>query len=224
MVERMRVVFLGDSVTAGYGLGETACEGSYFALLRSTVGERPGAPELIASALDGVDTTYALKRFARMVTALDPDWVVVVLGLNDAMPRSGRPLTTAADYGANLRGLVDRILSLGSQAVLVTPSPRFAPAQDDGTLRDLMPEYVKELIAVARQSDVQCIDLHRRFVATGRVAELIPDGTHPNLGGHRLIAELLAAELACLWTSAQTAADAASREREPAASPLHATS
>ncbi|HEX4148644.1 MAG TPA: SGNH/GDSL hydrolase family protein, partial [Pirellulales bacterium] len=141
MQKRMRVVFLGDSVTAGVGL--SVGQPSFVQLLDVHC-RRAGLPvECLASALDGIDTGYALKRFGRMVTALDPDWVVVMLGLNDALPAGQRTQTPPTEFQNNLLGLVDRILALGARPVLVAPNPRFrCSAAGAAQFVDLMPPYV----------------------------------------------------------------------------------
>ena len=198
-MQRMRVVFLGDSVTAGFGLNEHVGELSFMQLLSARSAEQAAPPALLASAWDGVDTSYALKRFDRMVTALDPDWVVVLLGLNDALPSGARPATSPAAYRSNLLALVDRILAIGARPVLVAPNPRFRPADDDGRPLEIMGPYVSALRSVAAAGEFPWVDLHGPFLALEAVHALIPDGVHPGSDGHQLIADILAAELPCLW-------------------------
>src|SRR5262245_56684546 len=94
--QRMRLVILGDSVSAGYGLthDRTLSEGvpdqAFPQLLGARLTESGHDTEVVVSALDGIDTGYALRRFARLVTAHDPDWVLVMLGLNDVRPPGAR--------------------------------------------------------------------------------------------------------------------------------------
>lgn len=212
-MQRMRVVFLGDSVTAGFGLDEHAGAMNFVQLLSARLADQSSPPELLASAWDGVDTSYALKRFDRMVTALDPDWVVVLLGLNDALPSGARPGTSPAEYRANLLALVDRILALGARPVLVAPSPRFRlsddirpsderPSDESGEPLEIMGPYVAALRSVAEAGEFPWVDLHGSFLTSATVRELIPDGVHPSADGHALIADILAAELPCLWEGA----------------------
>jgi lysophospholipase L1-like esterase len=195
----MRVVFLGDSVTAGVGLSDG--QPTYVQLLDAHCRRCGVSVECIASALDGIDTGYALKRFGRMVTALDPDWVVVMLGLNDAQPAGQRVQITPAEFQNNLLGLVDRILGLGARPVLVAPNPRIVcRAGDTPRQLDLMPPYVAALRQTAEAADLPWVDLYARFRGDDW-SELLPDGVHPGAAGHRLIADTLAAELACFWPS-----------------------
>jgi lysophospholipase L1-like esterase len=210
-VQRMRIVFLGDSVTAGFGLNPLAGEASFLELLRARLADQPSPPELLASAWDGVDTAYARKRFDRMVTALDPDWVVILLGLNDAQPSGARLPTSPDEYRANLLALVDRILSLSARPVLVAPNPRFRSNVDQLTANnaateEIMGPYVAQLRRVAEEGDFPWVDLHAPFLALPSVGEVIPDRVHPNAAGHALIANMLAAQLPCLWAEPQQSA------------------
>ena len=216
MQQRMRVVFLGDSVTAGVGLSDG--QPTYVQLLDAHCHQCALPVECIASALDGIDTGYALKRFGRMVTALDPDWVVVMLGLNDAQPAGQRTQIAPSAFQNNLLGLVDRILTLGARPVLVAPNPRLNCCAGDMPQQvDLMPPYVAALRQTAEQADLPCVDIYARFCG-GDWQTLMPDGVHPGVAGHRLIADTLASELACFWPSTQPAESATTNDPERHAS------
>jgi acyl-CoA thioesterase-1 len=188
-----RLVVVGDSVTAT-GLREDNRD-SYVSMFSQRLRDAGVGVEVIPSALDGIDTDYALKRFKRMVTAHEPDHVLVMLGLNDAQPAGGRSSSSPAEFSENLSKIIEGILDIGAIPTLMTPNPRFditsaSPADDD-----LMPPYVAAMHEVARSYLVDCIDIHSRFRATGNFRSLIPDGVHPNPPGHRLIADALAEEL-----------------------------
>jgi lysophospholipase L1-like esterase len=195
---RTRIVFLGDSVTAGVGLGQ---DPSFLRLLADHCASAP--VEIIGSAIEGVDTAYALKRFSRMVTPHEPDWVVIMLGLNDARPCGGREPTSPENFEQHILALVDRVLSLGARPVLVAANPRFA-VEAEGVCYDveLLSPYVERLRRIAQQLDFPWVNLHSHFLRSDRLADLIPDGVHPAASGHRLIAAILATELACFWQAA----------------------
>lgn len=240
----MRVVFLGDSVTAGYGLrGPRSCE-SYPKLLQDEVTFRQLPWELIPSALDGIDTRYALRRFARLVTAHQPDVVVILLGLNDARPAGRRESVPATAYEQNLLAIVDRVRGIGAEAMIVTPNPRFdlnspvtarpqtheasggnsASDVAPGEGPELMCPYAEAAQRVARRQGLPLVDLYRVFAETGCLAELVPDGIHPGPSGHRLIAATLTEQLLPLLaqmrhrTDASQCADTHSADARSAAS------
>lgn len=208
---RTRIVFLGDSVTAGYGLASAAASSFVSRLTASD----PTA-ELITSALEGIDTAYALKRFHRLVTAHDPEWVVILLGLNDAVPSGQRAPIAPPSYESHLLSLVDRVVALSARPVLVTPNPRFVARPSPGAEasgwcagRDLMAPYAAALVNAAKRSGYPWIDVRSRFLAASNLAELLPDGVHPGAAGHELIATILAAELPCFWGRPAAATPAA---------------
>jgi acyl-CoA thioesterase I len=209
------LIVLGDSVTAGFGLGDA--EFAFPRRLARLLRQSHIDVEVMASALDGIDTGYAVRRFARMVSVHNPQWVVVLLGLNDARPAGARTPATAAEYQANVLMLIDRIVSLGATPIVASPTPRFdGHLRFDGQLESatlpaafratidygsLMQPYVDALKTAADRCQVAWIDLHRQFLASGEVRGLVPDGIHPNAAGHALIAEILSEELRLLLPS-----------------------
>src|SRR5687768_1311329 len=95
MLRRTRLLFVGDSVAAGHGLAGAP---AYPQLVSARLAERGLDVEVVVDALDGADSAYVLKRFDRMVTAHDPDWVVLALGLNDARPPRAAPSQIGASH------------------------------------------------------------------------------------------------------------------------------
>lgn len=195
MKNRQRLVILGDSVTAAgrhQSDGEAWC---YVDILNSRISSEGVPAELTASALDGIDTGYAIRRFRRMVTALEPDQVLVMLGLNDAQPAGGRTKLSPADFKANLGLLVELILEIDAVPILVTPNPRFDHPVQEPASGDLMPPYVQAMRDVAETYMIYCIDVHQQFCGVEALDDLIPDGVHPAPDGHRIIAETIAEHL-----------------------------
>lgn len=201
MSRRMQLVALGDSVTVGEGFSGVRQETRYVARLQHLLDAAELEVDLVPSALEGIDTGYALKRFARMVTVHDPDLVLVMLGLNDAFPAGNRPAVGPEQYQQNLLGLVDRILSLDARPVLVAPNPRLAGqvADQAWTLaEDILAPYVQALREVAENYQLGWVNVYARFAEFAALERLIPDGVHPNAVGHELIADELARNLAGL--------------------------
>lgn len=197
------LIVLGDSVTAGFGLADA--ERAFPRRLERLLRQSHIGVEVIASALDGIDTGYAVRRFARMVSVHNPQWVVVLLGLNDARPAGARTPATPAEYHANILMLIDRIVSLGATPIVASPTPRFDAQLESSFLQgasratidhgNMMQPYVDASNLAADRCQVAWIDLHRQFLASGELSHLVPDGVHPNAAGHGLIAEILCEEL-----------------------------
>lgn len=225
MRRRRRVVILGDSVTAGYGLWGRTARMAYPRLLQAQGESFELAVQWTTSALDGIDTSYALRRFSRLVSSHQPDWVVVLLGLNDAHPPGDRPANTPVTFQQNLLSLVDRIISLDARPILIAPTPRWRT--HDGCPLDpsIMRPYVDVVRNVARHVFLPCVDLHDRFQSIRDYERLLPDGIHPSAAGHRLIAALVGRTLwPLLGRVPPTPGDLATNDcpAAPTASPLTA--
>jgi lysophospholipase L1-like esterase len=207
MLRRTRLLFVGDSVTAGYGLVPSL---AYPQLVASRLADRGLAVDVVVDALDGADSAYVLKRFDRMVTSHDPDWVVVALGLNDARPpRNGpsqvgvsapRAARAPAEFAANILAIIDRLLAIGVRPVLLIPTPRFDAASgnrptDRGTL---MAPYCDALRGLAGTLRLPTIDVYQALLAEPDLAELVPDGVHAGKDGHAAIADVVTEELLSL--------------------------
>jgi acyl-CoA thioesterase-1 len=204
MRQRTRILLLGDSVTAGAHFSGATEVNCYVELLRRKFDDCGAQIDLIKSALEGIDTGYAVKRFSRMVTVHEPDLVLMMLGLNDALPPGDRPAATPELYRQNVLGLVDRILAIDAKPVLLTPNPRPAlltdtsPAGGEDLPSATMLPYAAVVREVAEHYQIPCIDIYERFVQHGALGQIVPDGTHPDPAGHALIADTVFAALAPL--------------------------
>jgi len=170
-----RVVFLGDSLTAGYGLGE---EQAFPALLEERLAAR-GLPVRVVNA--GVSGDTSAGGLARLdwVLAARPDVLVVELGANDGL----RGLDLAATE-ANLRAIVERGRQAGARVLLVGMRlpPNYGPEYADA-FEALFPRLADEL-------DVPLVPF--LLAGVGGEPELnLADGIHPNAEGHRRVAAVV---------------------------------
>ncbi|MCE9604011.1 MAG: SGNH/GDSL hydrolase family protein [Planctomycetia bacterium] len=195
MARRTRILFVGDSVTAGYGLAGAA---SFVQLTTDRLTERGLLVETCTDGLDGADSRYLLRRFDRMVTGHDPDWVVLAIGLNDARPPQSRTPCEPADFAGNLLELIDRILSIGARPVLVVPNPRWDGGAPKSAAEDLMQSYAAVVRSIAEALMLPIVDLHHAFMHEPDGMTMIPDGVHPDARGHELMADLTTEELLSL--------------------------
>ena len=207
MSEALRVVVLGDSVTCGNLAGDVRAEQLYVYQLEEQFRQVGASIQLIPSALDGVDTRYALRRFDRMVAAHRPDVVCVMLGLNDVLPAGARAPITPQQYDQNLRLLIDQIRHLDAQPILATPTPRLSSdnAEAEAGLGDLMRDYVQTAMQVAETCSLRLIDAYSPFLKIDNLWRLIPDGIHPSAQGHEMIAQAFADLLIPLFNGCRPA-------------------
>lgn len=169
---RPRVVFLGDSLTAGFGLAE---EEAYPARVEELLAAEGVEAEVINAGVSGETSAGGLARID-WILRLEPDVVVVELGPNDGL--RGLPLDATEE---NLRRIVERIRAAGARVLLVGLQipPNYGPDYA-GRFRELYPRLAEEL-------DVPLVPFLLEGV--GGEPELnLADGMHPNAAGHRRLA------------------------------------
>jgi acyl-CoA thioesterase-1 len=171
--EPVRIVMLGDSITAGYGL---APRDSLPVRLGAALKER-GHDAVVENA--GVSGDTSAGGLARLDWAVagKPDIVIVELGANDGL-RGLEP----AKMEANLGAIIARLKARGSAVLL---AGMYAP-------RNLGPAYAAEYDAVfprlAREHGVAFYPFILDGVAA-RPDRNQGDGIHPNAAGVAVIVE-----------------------------------
>jgi lysophospholipase L1-like esterase len=171
-----RVVFMGDSITDGWGRGV----GTFF----------PGKP-YVNRGISGQTTPQMLLRFRPDVIALKPKVVVINAGINDIAGNTGP--TTLSAIEDNLMSMVDLAHANGIRVVLasVTPAKAFPwragvdPRPEIHDLNIWMKEYAAKHDAVYLDYYSALADADRGFKA-----ELASDGVHPNAAGYEVMAPL----------------------------------
>jgi acyl-CoA thioesterase-1 len=166
------VVFLGDSLTAGYGL---AADESFPALVARSLREHGRPIHMVNAGVSGDTTTGALNRLG-YVLEQKPDVLVVGLGANDAF--RGQPVESIE---ANLRSIVAKAKAAHARVVLLgmrVPT-NFGPDYTDA---------FHEMYA--RVAKVEKVDLMPFLLeGVGGHAELnLEDGVHPNREGQKIVA------------------------------------
>lgn len=168
-----RVVFLGDSLTAGYGLAE---DQAFPALLGELLTEEGRPVEVVNAGVSGDTTAGGLARLDWLLSQ-KPRVVVVGLGGNDAL--RGLPLE---ETEKNLRQIVARCQTSGARVLLLGMK----------MLPNYGPDYVRRFEAIyprlAEELDVELVPflLDRVGGVRGLNQE---DGIHPTALGQRLVAE-----------------------------------
>lgn len=173
--EPLRLVFLGDSLTAGYGI---APEQAYPALIEAQIAEQDWPIEIHNAGLSG-ETTAGGKRRLKWLQRRPIDILVVALGGNDGL----RGIDTEASKG-NLADLIDAARAHNPGIRIVLAGMQMPPNMGDtytAAFRAMYPQLAKE-------KDVALIPFLLEDV--GGVPEMnLPDGIHPNPEGHQRIAQ-----------------------------------
>jgi acyl-CoA thioesterase-1 len=189
------VVFLGDSLTAGFGL---AAEEAFPALVAAALAARGAPIRAINAGVSGDTTAGGLRRLDWALKSR-PQVVVVALGANDGL--RGQPLRSIED---NLRAIVERARAAGARVLLVG---MLMPPNYGG-------EYASGFAAIyprlAKQLGVPLVPFLLEGVA-GHPELNQPDGIHPTAEGQRIVAQNVEPFLAELVAAAPAAGAAGGR-------------
>lgn len=173
------VVFLGDSLTAGYQLSEAQ---AWPALLERRFASEGLPFRAINAGVSGDTSAGGLARLDWVLRA-GPDVVVVELGANDAM--RGQDL---ASTEANLRRILERLREEEVRVLLVGLQipPNYGP--------DYARRFSQLFPRLAEEYDLPLVPFLLEGVG-GEAALNLADGIHPNAAGHRRVAETVAPAL-----------------------------
>ena len=171
----MRVVFLGNSLSAGYGLDPTL---AFPALIQQKVDSLGWPVTVINAGISGETSAGGLSRIDWLLN--DPlDVLVLELGGNDGLRGFDTEVTKA-----NLQGIIHRTRARYPEATIVLAGmqvPTNLGSTYTSAFRTLFP-------VLARENDTELIPFLLEDV--GGIKELtLPDGIHPTAAGHRIIAE-----------------------------------
>jgi acyl-CoA thioesterase-1 len=167
-----KVIFLGDSLTAGPALAEGE---TYPALIENRLLDEGYDVEVINAGVSGDTTAGGLSRLDWLL-GQDPDLVVVGLGANDGL--RGQPLETTEE---NLRAIVRRIRGSGARVLLL--GMKIPPSQG----LDYARRFEELFPRIAGDLDVPLVPFLLEDVAAKPSLNL-PDRIHPNARGHQHLA------------------------------------
>lgn len=167
------VIFLGDSLTAGLGLGE---EQAYPARVAAKLAAQGTTVKVINAGVSGDTTAGGLARIDWLLRQ-HPDVLVVGLGGNDGL--RGLPLAATEK---NLRDIIRRGQAAGVRVLLLGMQipPNYGPDYVNG-FKAMYPRLAKEL-------NVPLVPFLLEGV--GGVADLNQnDGIHPTAQGQEMVAD-----------------------------------
>lgn len=172
-----RVVFMGDSITEGWGQS--------FAVLF------PGKP-YINRGISGQTTPQMLVRFRSDVIALAPKAVVILAGTNDIAGNTG-PMTLEMTEN-NLMSMVEMAKANKISVILCSVLPAYdfpwkpglQPAEKIVALNAWIKDY-------AAKNGLAYVDYHSAMAdeRRGLKTDLSGDGVHPNQAGYALMTPLV---------------------------------
>ena len=166
-----RIVFLGDSLTAGYGLDK---DESVPSLIQKRLHEAGYPYEVVNAGVSGDTSAGGLSRLDWSLAG-DVRILVVELGGNDGL--RGLPVT---ELKRNLTEIITRAEAKGIKVILtgMEAPPNFGPAYTS----DFRDVYYQ----LSRTHDVTFVPFYLEGVA-GIASLNIADGIHPNAEGSRIV-------------------------------------
>ena len=187
--KRVRIVCFGDSITGVYY--HTGGRRAYSHMLAIALRRiYPGAKvEVINSGISGNTAEVGLGRIESDVLAHRPHLVTVMFGMNDV---ARIPIET---YRRNLHDIAAQCLAMGAEVVLCTPNSVY-PEDDSRSMEALgrFAETVREVAAAKDLPVADCWQAYEELRARDQRAWklLLSETVHPNMNGHKVIAEEIA--------------------------------
>jgi len=172
---RPRIVFLGDSLTAGYGLER---DQSVPSLIQAHLAREGYAYEVVNAGVSGDTSAGGLSRLNWSIQG-NVHVLVVELGANDGL----RGLPVAA-MKRNIAEIITRAQQRGIRVVLtgMEAPPNYGPAYTG--------EFRKAYQDLAREFKVIFVPFYLQGVA-GIPSLNIADGIHPNPQGARIVEQTI---------------------------------
>ncbi len=206
-------VLMGDSVTdagrtrpVGEGLFDPLGRG-YACFINALLGAvYPERGIRVVNMGCSGNTVRDLKaRWASDVTALTPDWVSIMIGINDVWRQYDLPLqpechVSLKEYEKTLRELIETTRPGVKGLILATPY-YIEPNRRD-PMRATMDKYGAVVRKLAGDYQTPCVDTQAAFdraLKTYYPATLGWDRVHPNQVGHMIIAKAFLEALDFAW-------------------------
>lgn len=197
--KRETLLFTGDSITdcdrdrpvgEGQGVGN-----GYVAIVRSLLWAT--YPELqlriLNTGISGNRVIDLKERWERDVLAYTPDWVSIMIGINDVWRQFDSPnnpiQVDETTYRTSLSSLVDETTTRGSRVILMTPF--FIERSTADPMREMMDGYGAIVKEIADANGTYFVDAQRafdRYLSINPSQTLCGDRVHPNMVGHAVLA------------------------------------
>ena len=198
-----KILFIGDSIS-DYDRARPVGEGLFNAWGTSYVAN-VGAyltcmyPELhlrvVNMGISGNQTRDLLARWQTDVIDQKPDYVSILIGINDVWRQFDSPEikeqhVSPEEYRENMEKLLAQTLPAAKTVILMTPYV-MEPNKND-PMRSRMDEYVNIVKDLAEKNSLICVDLQSawdRLFEHMHPMNIAWDRIHPNQTGHMYIAK-----------------------------------
>lgn len=213
LAERSKLIFIGDSITDAerakpHGEGLFGALGKGYvsqvdALLQVVYAER--RIRVVNQGISGNTVRDLKARWETDVIEKRPDWLSIMIGINDVWRQFDLPWQTEQhvgpeEYAATLEELVRRTRPLVRGLVLMTPF--FIEANREDAMRRQMARYATVVKDVAAKHDAVFVDVQAAFdrlLEHCHSAAVAWDRVHPTQAGHMVIARAFLQAMDFSW-------------------------
>lgn len=143
-------------------------------------------------------------RWQTDVLNLQPDWLSVMIGINDVWPQFDSPglpsVSSVEEYTLILEQLLQQTAPIVSGIVLMTPF--FIEENRLDPMRKMTEDYVEAVRQIARKHQVILVDTQTIFdtmLAHRPFQDLSGDHVHPTMTGHMILARAFLQALGYVW-------------------------
>ena len=169
------ILFLGDSLTAGYGLDR---EEAYPAIIQGKL-EKSGLPYRAVNGGVSGDTTAGGLRRINWLLRRPVDILILALGANDGL--RGVEIENTRE---NLQAIIDRVREENPKVIILLAGMHMPPNMGEEYTNSFRKIYPR----LAQKNNVKLIPFLLQGVAA--MADLNqPDGIHPNAQGQQVVAK-----------------------------------
>lgn len=194
-----RLPFGAGETVIGVGDSFTDDLQSWLEILRHLLQERRPQDEIsiVNAGLSAHTTAMVLRRFVPNVVAQEPDWIICLLGGNDATrigPEPNKPQVSVEETAKNLEAM-RRIAQAQTEANWVWIAP---PTYDEDRAAAYPPFKMgqsvfrnEDVVAIGdyiREQKEPVVDIQAVFGLPASAELQGPDGVHPSLAGQKAIA------------------------------------
>ena len=182
--ETKKLLILGDSISAGYGLKESE---NWVQLLEASLKTSGKELQIINSSISGDTTIGGLSRIESDLLEYKPNYVLVELGGNDAL--RGYPINKIKN---NLLKIIDASFTAKANPIIM--QIRIPPNYGKNYVAAFESIYAE----IAEEKNIPLITFLLEKVALDK-SLMQPDGIHPNQKAQIIIANQVEKELLSIF-------------------------
>ena len=180
IAETKKLLILGDSISAGYGIKESE---NWVSLLEASLKRDSFDIEIINSSVSGDTTIGGLSRIKNDLNQYSPDLVLIELGGNDAL--RGYPIK---QIKSNLNKITDECIKAGATPIIM--QIKIPPNYGKNYVQAFESIYPE----IAEENNLNLLSFLLQEVALRKDLMQL-DGIHPNANAQPIIANQLRKEL-----------------------------